>query len=143
MHGKKLRMYNRGTHKLCTQCYGPHARKQCTNQNISCVKYLTDLRLRFPNIPPEFSGKWWNIAEELERTQAESKDQRDTNQGQSDKMVITRKPVTDNGTPTSGTILVDGEVESMIASLRPATRPKLVRYSKIIALEQQIPDCPT
>jgi predicted metal-dependent hydrolase len=64
MWGKRIRIYYRGVTKLCPNCFGAHARKNCRSEKVSWIQYVLRFMENNPDIPPEFYGKWWKIVNE-------------------------------------------------------------------------------
>ena len=61
MWGRRIRTYYRGVQKLCTNCFGPHPRRNCRSERVSWVQYCLNFMERNPEIPPDYYGKWWSI----------------------------------------------------------------------------------
>ena len=63
MHGRKIRVYFKNMTKLCTNCYGCHTRRQCTNERVPWINYVRDFMQANPDIDESFYGKWWDIVD--------------------------------------------------------------------------------
>ena len=61
MWGKRIRVYHRGFQKLCNNCYGHHARRNCKSQKVPSTKYVLDFMEANPEIPKEMYGRWWKV----------------------------------------------------------------------------------
>ena len=61
MHGRRIRIYHSGITKLCTNCYGNHARRQCRGEKVPWIIYVRDFMAAHENLGPEYYGKWWDI----------------------------------------------------------------------------------
>jgi hypothetical protein len=61
MHGRKIRVYFKNMNKLCTNCYGAHSRRQCTNERVPWIIYVRDFMMNNPEVPESFYGKWWEV----------------------------------------------------------------------------------
>ena len=64
MHGRKIRIYFKNMNKLCTNCYGSHSRRQCTNERVPWVTYVRDFMKNNPEINEHYYGKWWDIVDQ-------------------------------------------------------------------------------
>ena len=64
MHGRKIRIYFKNMTKLCTNCYGHHSRRQCTNRKVPWIVYVRDFMMENPDITEDFYGKWWEAVDE-------------------------------------------------------------------------------
>ena len=64
MHGRKIRIYFKNMTKLCTNCYGHHSRRQCTNRKVPWIVYVRDFMMENPDITEDFYGKWWDAVDE-------------------------------------------------------------------------------
>jgi hypothetical protein len=64
MHGRKIRVYFKNMTKLCTNCYGCHTRRQCTNDRVPWVVYVRDFMKANPDITENFYGKWWDVIDQ-------------------------------------------------------------------------------
>ena len=59
MHGRRIKMYHAGIQKLCTNCFGPHKKQQCTvNDKVPWINYVKDFIEENDDIPVEFYGRW-------------------------------------------------------------------------------------
>ena len=63
MHGRKIRVYFKNMNKLCTNCYGCHSRRQCTNERTPWVVYVRDFMKSNPDITENYYGKWWEVVD--------------------------------------------------------------------------------
>jgi hypothetical protein len=61
MWGKRIRIYHRGIQKLCTNCYGAHARRNCRSAKVRWVDYVLRFMESHRDIPPEYYGRWWKV----------------------------------------------------------------------------------
>ena len=64
MHGRKIRIYFKNMNKLCTNCYGSHSRRQCTNERVPWVTYVRDFMKNNPEINEHYYGKWWDVVDQ-------------------------------------------------------------------------------
>jgi hypothetical protein len=64
MRGRRIRVYYRGVTKLCPNCFGAHARKNCRSEKVSWIQYVLRFMENHPQIPAEHYGKWWKIVNE-------------------------------------------------------------------------------
>ena len=64
MHGRKIRIYFKNMNKLCTNCYGSHSRRQCTNERVPWVTYVRDFMKNNPDITENYYGKWWDVVDQ-------------------------------------------------------------------------------
>ena len=44
--------------KQCNSCFGNHLRKNCSNEKVSWLEYVSKFKTDYPEIPDEFYGKW-------------------------------------------------------------------------------------
>jgi hypothetical protein len=64
MAGKRVKIYYKGIHKLCTNCFGPgHQRLRCSNAKKSWLNYV-DFFMLSNEMPEELYGKWNDRVEE-------------------------------------------------------------------------------
>ena len=63
MHGRKIRIYFKNMTKMCTNCYGCHTRRQCTNERVPWIVYVRDFMKSNPDIGENFYGKWWDAVD--------------------------------------------------------------------------------
>ena len=42
MYGRRIRIYYKGITKLCTKCFGTHARRQCGKEKVPWINYVRD-----------------------------------------------------------------------------------------------------
>ena len=61
MWGKRIRVYHRGIQKLCTNCYGPHPRRNCRSKKVPWIEYVLDFMEKNPDLPKEIYGRWWKV----------------------------------------------------------------------------------
>ena len=61
MHGRKIRIYFKNMNKLCTNCFGSHSRRQCTNEKVPWIVYVRDFMFDNPDIDESYYGKWWEV----------------------------------------------------------------------------------
>ena len=59
--GKRIRLYYRGITKMCTYCFGAHARKVCSSPKVQWIDYVREFMKKYDHIPTEYYGKWANI----------------------------------------------------------------------------------
>jgi hypothetical protein len=64
MHGRKIRVYFKNMTKLCSNCYGCHTRRQCTNDRVPWVVYVRDFMKANPDITENLYGKWWDVVDQ-------------------------------------------------------------------------------
>ena len=64
MWGKRIRVYYRGVQKLCSNCFGPHPRKNCRSERVTWVAYCLRFMESQKDIPEELYGKWWKVVNE-------------------------------------------------------------------------------
>ena len=62
MYGKRVRLYHRGITKLCSNCFGPHARRVCKNEKVNWLSYVKQFMNNFPETPTDYYGKWAELA---------------------------------------------------------------------------------
>ena len=62
--GKRIRLYYRGIKKMCTNCFGAHARKVCTSTKVQWIQYVSDFMLSHDHIPMEHYGRWAAIVKD-------------------------------------------------------------------------------
>ena len=59
MHGRRIKMYHAGIQKLCTHCFGPHRKQNCTvDEKVPWINYVRDFIEVNDDIPVEFFGRW-------------------------------------------------------------------------------------
>ena len=63
MHGRKIRVYFKNMNKLCTNCYGSHTRRQCTNEKVPWITYVRDFMKNNQDITEDYYGKWWEAVD--------------------------------------------------------------------------------
>jgi len=63
MDGRRIKVYYRGINKLCTSCFGRHARRDCKNKKAQWVDYVRDFVNKNPQISNDQYGKWISILE--------------------------------------------------------------------------------
>ena len=56
MWGKRIRVYYRGVQKLCSNCFGPHPRKNCRSERVTWVAYCLRCMESQKDIPEELYG---------------------------------------------------------------------------------------
>ena len=61
MWGKRVRIYHRGIQKLCSNCFGSHARRNCRSEKVAWTRYVLNFMEKFPEIPSELYGRWWKV----------------------------------------------------------------------------------
>ena len=61
MWGKRVRIYYRGVQKLCSNCFGPHPRKNCRSERVTWIAYCLRFMENNREIPQDLYGKWWNV----------------------------------------------------------------------------------
>jgi hypothetical protein len=61
MWGRRIRIYYRGVQKLCTNCFGPHPRRNCRSERVTWIQYCLNFMEKNPEIPQDYYGKWWKI----------------------------------------------------------------------------------
>ena len=58
--GLRIKIQYAKIKKQFNNCYENHLRKDCENEKLSWSEYVKKFRLRYPEIPDEFYGKWIN-----------------------------------------------------------------------------------
>ena len=61
MYGRRIRIYYKGITKLCTKCFGTHARRQCGKEKVPWINYVRDYMKNNESIEENYYGKWWDI----------------------------------------------------------------------------------
>ena len=61
VHGRRIRIYYKGITKLCTNCFGSHTRRSCTNEKVPWIHYVRDYMLNNEEVSETLYGRWWNI----------------------------------------------------------------------------------
>ena len=138
MWGKRIRIYYRGVTKLCANCFGTHARKNCRSEKVSWIQYVLRFMENNPEIPPEFYGKWWKIVneefgeiiqdnesrpqeeeeEQTLRVEEETEGRIQPNQNQTQTRTNQRQPRSDGGTRDSEDRLSKQETDNLADYLR-------------------------
>jgi hypothetical protein len=62
--GKRIRLYYKGITKQCTNCFGPHIRKNCNSPRAQWIEYVSNFMSNHNYIPMDYYGKWAKIVEE-------------------------------------------------------------------------------
>jgi hypothetical protein len=62
--GKRIRLYYKGITKQCTNCFGPHIRKNCNSPRVQWIEYVSNFMSNHDHIPSDYYGKWAKIVEE-------------------------------------------------------------------------------
>jgi hypothetical protein len=93
MKGRRIRVYYRGVTKLCPNCFGAHARKNCRSEKVSWIQYVLRFMENNPDIPPDFYGKWWKIVNEefgeiVPDNSDQLRDQEDHEQANTDNLEV-------------------------------------------------------
>jgi hypothetical protein len=65
MCGRRVKIYHSGIQKLCTNCFGPHKKSQCTNEKIPWIKYVQSFIEENKEFTPEMFGKWIDIVQRM------------------------------------------------------------------------------
>ena len=65
MCGRRVKIYHSGIQKLCTNCFGPHKKSQCTNEKIPWIKYVQSFIEENKEFTPEMFGKWIDIIQRM------------------------------------------------------------------------------
>ena len=65
--GKRIRLYYRGIIKMCTNCFGAHARRVCGSQKVQWIQYVSEFMQSHEDIPMEDYGKWAAIVKDSAR----------------------------------------------------------------------------
>ena len=78
MWGKRIRIYHRGIQKLCTNCFGAHARRNCRSPKIRWVDYVLRFMESHREIPPEYYGRWWKVVNDEFGELVEQQDEQTT-----------------------------------------------------------------
>ena len=92
MWGKRIRIYYRGVTKLCANCFGTHARKNCRSEKVSWIQYVLKFMETYPEIPPEFYGKWWKVVNEEFGELIEDKDTQARTGGEDGSQAVEEEP---------------------------------------------------
>ena len=61
MWGKRVRVYHRGVQKLCSNCFGAHARRNCRSEKVAWTRYVLNFMEKFPESPSKLYGRWWKV----------------------------------------------------------------------------------
>ena len=67
MCGKRIRLWYGGIPKMCSNCFGRHIRKECTNQKVQWIDYVQDFMNRHQDIPQDYYSKWAKIIDEAKK----------------------------------------------------------------------------
>ena len=46
---------------MCSNCFGTHIGKECTNQKVLWIDYVQDFMAKHEDIPQDYYGKWTKI----------------------------------------------------------------------------------
>ena len=68
--GKRIRLYYRGITKMCTNCFGAHARKVCSSPKVQWISYVSDFMSSHDHIPMEYYGRWANIVSDFNKAKS-------------------------------------------------------------------------
>ena len=63
VYGRRIRIYYKGINKLCTQCFGKHNRRSCTNQKVPWINYVRDYMFDNDEVKEQLYGKWWDVVD--------------------------------------------------------------------------------
>ena len=61
--GRRIKIYYRNIIKLCTSCFGKHARRNCKEPKVKWIDYVRNFILENPMMNPNLFGKWITILE--------------------------------------------------------------------------------
>ena len=61
MSGRRIKIYYRGVRRLCTNCFGKHQKRECGNEKVPWIDYVSNFRSHNQDIPDEFFGRWIDI----------------------------------------------------------------------------------
>ena len=90
MNGKRIKIYYRGVQKLCTNCFGGHARLHCRNDKVRWIDYVLNFMESNPDIPEKMYGRWWQaVNEEFGRVESDREGQTGPSEN-TDQVVETR-----------------------------------------------------
>ena len=67
--GRKVRIYYNGIRRVCTNCYGFHAKQRCRNKKIQWIAQVKNFMKSNPGINPLWYGKWWHIIHPVSESQ--------------------------------------------------------------------------
>ena len=59
--GKKVRIFYNGIKRECTNCYGYHAKQNCSNKKVEWIDHVIKFINTNPKISKLWYGKWWPI----------------------------------------------------------------------------------
>ena len=57
LDGLRIKIQYHNIQRLCSNCYGKHLRKECTNSKKTCTDYVKDFARSNPDLPQDFYGK--------------------------------------------------------------------------------------
>jgi hypothetical protein len=63
MDGRRIKIYYRNINKLCTSCFGHHSRRDCKENKVRWINYVSEFVESNPQINCELYGKWIMILE--------------------------------------------------------------------------------
>ena len=69
MCGRRVKIYHAGIQKLCTNCFGPHKKSQCTNEKVAWTTYVKNFIEENNEFAPEMYGKWIDILQKVRNEQ--------------------------------------------------------------------------
>ena len=69
MCGRRVKIYHAGIQKLCTNCFGPHKKSQCTNVKVAWTTYVKNFIEENNEFAPEMYGKWIDILQKVRNEQ--------------------------------------------------------------------------
>ena len=69
MCGRRVKIYHAGIQKLCTNCFGPHKKSQCTNETVAWTSYVKNFIEENNEFAPEMYGKWIDILQKVRNEQ--------------------------------------------------------------------------
>lgn len=67
MDGRRVKIYYRGIRKLCTSCFGKHFRRDCKNEKVQWIDYVSKFVNENPDFTEEQFGNWITILERRKR----------------------------------------------------------------------------
>ena len=61
--GRRIKIYYRNINKLCTSCFWHHSRRDCKEEKVKWIDYVSNFVNSNPHIDPALYGKWLMILE--------------------------------------------------------------------------------
>ena len=112
MDGRRIKVYYRYIHKLCTKCFDRHPRRECKNNKVEWIDYVRAFIEDNPSIEREMFGKWITILEKIDRENQQKKGQSTLRQPESQKQTVTANEPSTAAVPQR---LQELETESAVA----------------------------